>query len=295
MALSGETRRPAMLLGAGEVRTDASSSWALLGWDPVRIAVGLEPDDPVAAALKEGSQAALTVAPSTRSGPRWRGHASAESPLGHLLVEVEQTWVHSGREVRILRTVDAESLLLRDRQAWARRSRAGEADPAEAIAWAIPRPIGLVTTANGPDEHIFPVDLCGDLGDGLFALALAPGSESMAAIDGSPSFTWSTVDASAGRSAHDLRIGHRKSGRGPLSADVRHFKRSPNCDLPLPMWALRTTELERIEHLQGERSIVLCRQLGSSRIRDAEALGHLHRDALAWRQAAGWDTRLLPD
>jgi hypothetical protein len=257
--------------------------------------VGLDADDPLLGALDPGGAAALTVAPATRSGPRWRGHAGAESPLGHLLLEVEVAQEVAGRAVRVLRATAAESHLLRGRQAWARRSRSSAADPAEAVAWTVPRAIGLVTTAHGDDEHIFPVDLCGDLGGGVFALGLAPGSASLAAIDGGGAFAWSTIDASAGRSAHDLRFGHRRRTDGPLSADVRHYKRSPVHDLPLPMWALRATELTPAGRIDGPRSIVLARTSPGFRVRDADALAHVHRDALAWRQGAGWATRLLPD
>jgi len=295
IALTPEIRCPAVLLGCGEVRADVSDSWSLVGWDPVRVIVGLDTDDPLAAVLPTGASAALTMAPATRSGPRWRGHAASESPLGHLLLQVEEARVIGGRAVRILRATDAESHLLRNHQAWARRSRSGAADPAEAVAWACPRPIGLVTTTDGTDEHIFPVDLCGSLGGRLFALGLSPGSASLSAVVTAPVFVWSTVDASAGRSAHDLRIGHRRSGRGALSADVRHFKRTPERDLPLPMWALRSTELETLGRVDGARAIVICRQLETTRVRDAAALAHLHRDALAWRQSAGWETSLLPD
>jgi len=295
VALTADTRRPAVLLGCGEVRADVSDDWALIGWDPVRVVVGLDADDPLAAVLVSGARAALTVAPSTRSGARWRGHAAAGGPLGHLLLEVEHARVVDGRALRVLRATDAESHLLRDHQAWARRSRSRAADPAEAVAWACPRPIGLATTTDGTDEHIFPVDLCGALGGGLFAIGLTPDSASVSAVAASPVFVWSTVDASAGRSAHDLRIGHRRQGRGALSADVRHFKRTPERDLPLPMWALRSTELEVLDRIDGARALVVCRQLGTTRIRDAAALAHLHRDALAWRQSAGWETVLLPD
>lgn len=295
VALSADTRRPAVLLGAGEVRADVGEAWALVGWDPIRLVVGLDADDPLVAALQPGAAAALSLAPTTRSGPRWRGHASAEAAFGHLLLEVEAAERIAGRDVRLLRATDAESHLLRGRQAWARRSRGGAADPAEAIAWGVPREVGLVTTAQGADEHIFPVDLCGALGGDLFALGLAPGSAGLDAIDAGGPFTWSTIDASAGRSAHDLRIGHRRRTPGALSADVRHFKRSPGADLPLPMWALRSTELTPVHRIEGARTLVFARMAPAFRVRAADALGHVHRDALAWRQAAGWATKVLPD
>lgn len=293
VALDADTRSPPVVLGCGEVRTEITDTWALVGWDPVRIVVGLDDDDPVAAALRTGAQAALGVAPTSRSGPRWRGHATATAPLGLLLLEVEWAGRIGGRALRLLRVTDAESHLLRGHQAWARRSRGGAADPAEAVAWTVPRPIGLVTTAQGDDEHIFPVDLCGRLGGDTFALGLAPGSAGLGAIEAAGRFTWSTVDASAGRSAHDLRIGHRRRTPGALSADVRHFKRSPHLDLPLPMWALRTTELELLELQVGPRALVFARRAHRSRIREADVLAHLHRDALAWRAAAGWTLRTL--
>lgn len=294
IALASDTRSPPVMLGAGEVRAEVTDTWALVGWDPVRVVVGLDEDDPLAAVLRVGAEAALGAAPGTRSGPRWRGHATATNPLGLLLLEVEWAGSIEGRAVRLLRATDAESHLLRGRQAWARRSRGGEADAAESVAWTVPRPIGLATTALGPDEHIFPVDLCGVLGGGLFALGLAPGSAGLAAIEAAGQLVWSTVDASAGRSAHDLRVGHRRQTQGLLSADVRHFKRSPRLDLPLPMWALRATELERIRVHTGPRAVVFARIVHTSRIREADVLAHIHRDALAWRRAAGWTTRALP-
>ncbi|MEC7947541.1 MAG: hypothetical protein VX265_08205 [Myxococcota bacterium] len=295
IALGTDTRRPTVVLGAGEVRAEITDTWSLIGWDPVRVVVGLDPDDPLTVALSPGAEAVLGVAPGTRSGPRWRGHATATDPLGLLLLKVEGTWEAAGRVVHLLRATDAESHLLRSRQAWARRSRGGAADPIESVAWTVPRPIGLVTTAQGEDEHIFPADLCGSLGGGVFAMGLGPGSASLAAIEDSRQFTWSTVDASAGRSAHDLRIGHRRRTPGALSADVRHFKRSPELDLPLPMWALRASELSLVEVRRGDRAVVLARVIKTTRIRNAEVLAHLHRDALAWRQAAGWATKVLGD
>jgi len=293
VALAADTRSPPVLLGSGEVRAEVTDTWALVGWDPIRVVVGLDADDPLTAVLPVGAEAALGVAPGTRSGPRWRGHATSTAPLGLLLLEVEWAGAVEGRAVRLLRATDAESNLLRGRQAWARRSRGGEADPAESVAWTVPRPIGLVTTAEGPDEHIFPADLCGALGGTLFGLGLAPGSAGLDAIEGAGHLVWSTVDASAGRSAHDLRIGHRRRSPGVLSADVRHFKRSPQLDLPLPMWSLQATELELVDIQIGPRALVFARVVHSSRVREADVLAHLHRDALAWRQNAGWPTRVL--
>jgi hypothetical protein len=293
VALDADTRSPPVLLGSGEVRAEVTDRWALVGWDPIRVVVGLDQDDPLAAALRVGAEAAFGVAPATRSGPRWRGHATATDPLGLLLLEVEWSGTVEGRAVRLLRAKDAQSNLLRGRQAWARRSRGGEADPAESVAWTVPRPVGLATTAQGADEHIFPVDLCGALGGALFGLGLAPGSAGLAAIEGAGRFVWSTVDASAGRSAYDLRVGHRRRTPGALSADVRHFKRSPRLDLPLPMWALQATELELLRVEAGARALVFAKAVHTSRVREADVLAHLHRDALAWRQAAGWSTRVL--
>lgn len=294
VAIDADTRQPRVSLGVGELRSDVTDSWALVGWDPVRVIVGLDTDDPVAAALQPGAAAALSLGPRTASGPRWHGHAALEDAFGLLELRVEDTTTVAGRAVVALQATDAEPRLLSNRQALARRARGGDADAAEAVAWTAIRPIGLATTAAGPDEHIFPVDLAGRLGGKLFALSLRAGGGSAGAIEAAGVFAWSTVDASAGRSAHDLRTRHGRAPKGALSADVRHYNRSPALDLPVPMWALRVQEVTVLEHrVLGAHQVTLGRVERTTRVRDADTLGHLHRDALAWRQRAGWSTRTV--
>ncbi len=292
VAIDADSRQPRVALGSGELRTDVSDTWALVGWDPVRVVVGLDADDPVAGALVPGATACLSVGPRTATGPRWRGHAALEAPLGLLLLSVEHREDLEGRVIIGLMATDGEARLLRRHQALARRARGGEADAAEAVAWSVIRPIGLATTAVGADEHIFPVDLAGPLGGGLFALSLRAGAASAAAVQAAGRLVWSTIDASAGRSAFDLRTRHGRAPQGALSADVRHYHRSATLDLPVPMWALRATELRVAEtRALGDHRVTLARVERTTRVRDADALGHLHRDALAWREGAGWRTR----
>ena len=107
MALTPETRCPAIVLGCGEARTNLAERWSICDWDPVRFAVCLTDDDPVANSLTAEGSAVVTLAPTDKSGPSWRGHAGAARPLGHLLMQLE-TSVHGEHEtVHILRVQDA--------------------------------------------------------------------------------------------------------------------------------------------------------------------------------------------
>jgi hypothetical protein len=295
VVLEPDTRQPRMVLGTGEVRSDVTDRLVPIGWDPGRVVVGLESDGPLAAVLVEGATGALTLSPSNDPGPRWRGHAAPPLALGHLLFEVEARWSFQGSAVVVLGMRDAETTLLREREAWARRTRQRAADTVESLLWTTARPLGLATTAVGEDEAIFPVDLVGTIGHRVWALSLRRDTESAKQVLAAGHLTWSSVDASAGRSVHDLRVGHRLHRPGELSADVRHQRRSPTLDLPLPMWALRTVELrvQADHHVGDDHHVFLCEEVGVKRLRDAPTLGHLHRDALAWRQRAGWPLRLV--
>lgn len=295
VALEPDTRQPRIVLGSGEVRSDVTDRLVPIGWDPGRVVVGLETDGPLADLLVEGTIGALTLSPSNDPGPRWRGHAAPPMALGHLLFEVESRWLFHGSPVVVLGTRDAEGALLRGREAWARKTRQSAADTVEALLWATARPLGLATTAVGEDEAIFPVDLIGTIGHRVWALSLRSDTESAKQVRAAGHLTWSSVDASAGRSVHDLRVGHRRHLPGLLSADVRHQRRSPTLDLPLPMWALRSIELRvQADHaINNDHHVFLCDEVGVKRLREADTLGHLHRDALAWRQRAGWPLRLV--
>ena len=124
-----------------------------------------------------------------------------------------------------------------------------------------PRPVVLVSVADGNAANIFPMDLIGPIGGQYFSLALHSTSTGIPIMEASRKIALSSVPAEQISIAYALGKNHKKSDFHWSEAPF-NLTTSRTFDLPIPAFALRVRELE-IEDVRplGSHKLFICRIL----------------------------------
>jgi flavin reductase (DIM6/NTAB) family NADH-FMN oxidoreductase RutF len=147
-----------------------------------------------------------------------------------------------------------------------------------------PRPVVLVTVADGEFANIFPMDLIGPVSSRHFSLALHSTSPAVPLLERSRHVALSSVPVEQSSVAVELGQNHKKLGidwaRLPFATTP-----SPVLKLPVPKFSLRVRELaiEAIRDL-GSHKFFLARTLSDQHWADGPQLHFIHGSYQVWRQ-----------
>lgn len=152
------------------------------------------------------------------------------------------------------------------------------------VSYICPRPVVLVSVADGGSANIFPMDLIGPVGTMHFALALHCTSTAIPLAEHSRRIALGSVPVEQTRIAYDLGKNHKVAC---VDCDHLPFEitASPVFGLPLPKFSLRIRELV-IEHVRtiGSHKLFLCRTIEDQRWADGLQLFFVQGFYLVWRQ-----------
>jgi flavin reductase (DIM6/NTAB) family NADH-FMN oxidoreductase RutF len=152
------------------------------------------------------------------------------------------------------------------------------------VFYICPRPVVLVTVADGDLANIFPMDLIGPVSTQHFSLALHSTSPALSLIERSRRIALSSVPVEQSSVAIELGQNHKKLGidwaRLPFAT-----MGSPVLGLPVPKFSLRVRELD-VEAARdlGSHKFFLARTLSDQRWADGSQLFFIHGSYQVWRQ-----------
>jgi len=127
------------------------------------------------------------------------------------------------------------------------------------IFYICPRPVFLVSVADGAHENLFPMDLVGELGDGLFSLALRTTSPSIDTLRNSRRAALADVPLRNRALAYSLGK-HHKLARIDWSALAVDTVCSARHGLKVPADSPRVRDLDVLDvHAQGSHTVFVCR------------------------------------
>lgn len=110
------------------------------------------------------------------------------------------------------------------------------------VFYACPRPVVLVSVADGPFESVFPMDLIGPTASPLFSLALRTTSPAVEAMKASARFALANIPAEYKDIAYEL--GARRDHPGSPAGWPFQPVSSSAFGLPVPREALRVREVQ---------------------------------------------------
>lgn len=147
-----------------------------------------------------------------------------------------------------------------------------------------PRPVVLVSVADGNAANIFPMDLIGPIDGRHFSLALHSTSTAVPLMEHSRKVALSSVPAEQISIAYALGKNHKKTDFHWNQASF-NLTTSPGFGLPVPDFALRVRELE-IEDVRplGSHKLFICRILGNEIRSYGLQLSFVHGFYHAYRQ-----------
>jgi flavin reductase (DIM6/NTAB) family NADH-FMN oxidoreductase RutF len=175
---------------------------------------------------------------------------------------------------------------------WRKRNQPGFSMTTRAIEQSMvfyicPRPVYLVSVADGERSNIFPMDLVGPLGPDRFSLALRNTSPSVETIKSARRVVMSGIAADDQKIAYQLGVHHRK-----LQIDIADlpFKLVPSkqLSLPLPEIALYAQEVEILDwRLIGSHTLFIGRIVAREDFAERPQLFHTCGIYQKWRSRAG--------
>ncbi len=111
------------------------------------------------------------------------------------------------------------------------------------VFFTCPRPVVLVSVADGNAGNMFPMNLMGSIGNGYFAFALNSSRPASAFVERSGRVALSSIPVEQAPVAHQLGKNHRRE-----SVDWNQLpfptKPSPALGIPVPGFALRVREMQ---------------------------------------------------
>jgi len=154
------------------------------------------------------------------------------------------------------------------------------------VLYVCPRPVFLVSVADGDRCNIFPMDLVGSIGSHYFSLALHRTSTGIPLIEASGRLAIASVPAAQMNLAYQLGKNHNKPGVDLASLPFA-LTRSAVFGLPVPKFALRVRELE-LETVRplGSHTFFLCRIVEDQHWADGPQFFQAHSFYEPWRQRA---------
>ena len=147
-----------------------------------------------------------------------------------------------------------------------------------------PRPVFLVSVADGDKSNIFPMDLLGVIGTDRFSLALKCTSSAVTLLQRSRRAALASVPIEQTDLVYRLGPNHFKADfdwdEAPFGALA-----SPVFGLPVPDFSLRVRDMEVSEIRElGSHQFFICRIVEDQRLADGEEFFESHSFYQAWKQ-----------
>jgi flavin reductase (DIM6/NTAB) family NADH-FMN oxidoreductase RutF len=152
------------------------------------------------------------------------------------------------------------------------------------VFYICPRPVVLVSVADGDLVNIFPMDLIGSIAPGYFSLALHSTSAAAPLMERSRRIALGSVPVEQASIAYELGKNHKRTcidwNQIPFTTN-----RSPLFGIPVPSFSLRVRELQ-IEAVRtlGTHKLFLARTVAEQSWSDSPQLFFVHGFYQAWRQ-----------
>ncbi len=160
------------------------------------------------------------------------------------------------------------------------------------IFYICPRPVLLVSAAHAGEENLFPMDLVGEIGGGLFTLALRNSSPSVATLEKSRRAALADVAARDRALAYSLGAQHNITCID-WSAVPCQTSPSAHHGLRVPATSPRIREVEILAlHRRGSHTVFICQIIHDERRANISRLFHTSGIHQAWRRRQGalpWD------
>jgi flavin reductase (DIM6/NTAB) family NADH-FMN oxidoreductase RutF len=220
--------------------------------------------------------------------------------LGEIGIQLSSILPAGNQQLCLFQVRSCRNYCLPRLRLWARylqyariRSRAPESDVpitareihAMIVFYSCPRPVVLVSAADGCSRNIFPMNLMGTIGDGYYCFALNTSRQAASLVERSGRIALSSVPLEQTSVAFQLGKNHRKTSID-LSQLPFMTRPSPGTGLPVPKFSLRVRELQ-VESVQkiGSHTLFVARIVGDERWEDGLQLFVVHGIYQAWRQA----------
>lgn len=154
------------------------------------------------------------------------------------------------------------------------------------IFYICPRPVVLVSVADGDTGNMFPMDLIGQIGPRHFSLALHTTAKSVPLIERTRRVALSSVPVEAMRWAFQLGKNHHKASVDWASLPFS-LTTSPAFGLPVPTFSRRVRELEVVQSRDmGSHRMFICTVAQDSPVTDGPQFFQAHGLYDAWRAQA---------
>ncbi len=154
------------------------------------------------------------------------------------------------------------------------------------VFYICPRPVVLVSVADGQAGNIFPMDLVGPIGHQQFSLALHATSKGLPLIERSGRIALSSVPVAKMSLAYQMGQNHNKASICWSSVPFPLIA-SPRLCLPIPEFALRVRELQLVDvRPTGSHVLIICRVVTDHAFVDGLQFFQAHGFYDEWRKQA---------
>jgi flavin reductase (DIM6/NTAB) family NADH-FMN oxidoreductase RutF len=157
-----------------------------------------------------------------------------------------------------------------------------------------PRPVALVSAADGDGGNMFPMNLMGSVGDGYFAFSLNSTRQASPLVQRAGRAALSDLPFDQSDRARELRGNHKRES---IHWDELPFPTRPSVafGIPVPGFALRVREME-IEAVRrlGSHTVFVARIVHEERCSDGLQFFMIHGIYQAWRLRKRPDLSELP-
>ena len=160
---------------------------------------------------------------------------------------------------------------------------------AMAVFYICPRPVVLVSVAEGQGGNMFPMNVMGSVGNGYFAFGLNSTRSAAPLVERAGRVVLSSIPFEQASTASGLRGNHRKP-----SIDWTQLPftttRPDGIEVPVPEFALRIREMHiEAVHRLGSHTLFVAKTNRDQRLSDGPQFFVAHGLYRAWRQRNGLD------
>jgi flavin reductase (DIM6/NTAB) family NADH-FMN oxidoreductase RutF len=161
---------------------------------------------------------------------------------------------------------------------------------AMSVLFTCPRPISLVSVAQGHRASMFPLNVMSDVSDEYFAFALTAAKIPAQFLESARRFALSATPIEQAPVAFALAVNHNVPSIEFHSLPFP-TRPSPKLGLPVPLFSPRVREMEiEAVHRVGSHSLFVARTLSDERLGNGPEFAVIHGFYQAWRLKHGLDS-----
>jgi len=239
------------------------------------------------------------VESGTRLSLRFHERDGEQQLLGEIGLQYSSSLDAGRQQLYLFRVSHYRNYCLPKLQLWARylqyaRLRRGVQHPdvpitareihAMAVFFICPRPVVLVSVADGGMGNVFPMNLMGPIGNGYFAFALNSTRAAAQLVERTGRVALSSIPVEQASVAYQLAGNHRKPctdwNQFPFATTM-----STTLGVPVPGFALRVREMQvEATRKMGSHTLFVARTIRDEAREDGNHFFVVHGIYQAWRQ-----------